>query len=59
MQNMRNILPALQKAKPVKLGTGGVEFAEVELPTQRRETRIVKDANADEIARELVDWIRG
>jgi electron transfer flavoprotein beta subunit len=59
MQNMRTIMPALQKAQAVKLGTGGVEFLEVELPTQRRETRIVKDAKTDEIARELVAWMRG
>ena len=59
MQNMRTIMPALQKAPAVKLGTGGVEFAEVELPTQRRDTRIVKDSNPDEIARELVTWLRG
>jgi electron transfer flavoprotein beta subunit len=29
----------------------------VELPAQRRETRIVKDLPVDEIAREIVDWI--
>jgi len=59
MQNMRTIMPALMKAPAVKLGTGGVEFAEVELPTQRRETRIVKDAKPEEIAQELVAWMRG
>ena len=58
MQNMRTIMPALQKAQAVKLGTGGVEFAAVELPTQRRETRIVKDATPDAIAGELVAWMR-
>lgn len=58
MQNMKTIMPALQKATPVKLGTGGVQFATVEVPTQRRETRVVKDANADEIAKELVAWMR-
>jgi electron transfer flavoprotein beta subunit len=31
----------------------------VTLPSQRRETRIVKDLPEDEIAREIVDWIRG
>lgn len=59
MQNMRTIMPALMKAPTVKLGTGGVEFAEVELPTQRRETRIVKDAKPEEIAQELVAWMKG
>jgi len=59
MQNMRNILPALQRAKPVKVGADGVSFASVTLPKQLRRTRVVKDATADEIAREIVAWIRG
>ncbi len=58
MQNMRTIMPALQKAPAVKVGTGGVEFAAVEVPTQRRETKVVKDLSADEIAKELVAWVR-
>lgn len=57
MANMRTIMPALQKAKPAKVGTGGVEFLAVELPKVQRETRIVKNMPADEIAREIVDWI--
>jgi electron transfer flavoprotein beta subunit len=59
MANMRGIMPALQKAKPAKVGAEGVKFASVELPKQKRETRIVKDASADEIAREIVAWIKG
>jgi len=59
MQNMRLILPALQKAKAVKVGAEGVKFHAVELPKQKRETRIVNDAPADEIAREIVAWITG
>jgi electron transfer flavoprotein beta subunit len=59
MQNMRFIMPALQKAKPAKAGFEGVTYAAVELPKQRRETRIVKDAPAEDIAREIVAWIRG
>ena len=58
MQNMRLIMPALQKAQPSPVGAGGVSFASVELPRQKRETRVVKDAPVDEIAREIVDWIR-
>jgi len=30
----------------------------VEVPSQRRETRIVKNASVDDIAREIADWIR-
>ncbi len=59
MANMRSILPALQRATPAKVGAGGVTFARVALPGQRRETRVVKDLTADEIAREIVAWIRG
>jgi electron transfer flavoprotein beta subunit len=59
MQNMRAIMPALQKAAAVKLGSGGVEFSSVEIPMSRRETRIVKDLSTDEMAREIVAWMRG
>ena len=59
MVNMRTIMPALQKARPVQVTAEGVTFHKVELPQQRRETRIVKDASVDEIAKEIADWIRG
>jgi electron transfer flavoprotein beta subunit len=50
-------MPALQRAKPAKIGAEGVTFANVALPKQRRETRIVRDRTPDEIAREIVAWI--
>src|SRR5512139_1023253 len=56
--NMRTIMPALQRAKPVTIGAGGVTFASVALPAQRRDTRIVKDLPVEEIAREIVNWVR-
>ena len=59
MQNMRFIMPALQKARPVKLSTEGITYTSVELPRERRDTRIVKDAPVEEIAREIADWIKG
>jgi electron transfer flavoprotein beta subunit len=34
-----------------------VTYVKVALPAQRRETRVVKDLSADEIAREIVGWI--
>ena len=58
MQNMRIIMPALQKAKPTQLAAGA-SFASVALPKQQRDTRIVKDMTADAIAKELVEWISG
>ena len=57
MTNMRAIMPALQKAKAVKIGAEGVSFASVALPKQQRDTRIVKDVPAGEIAKEIVTWI--
>ena len=59
MMNMRAIMPALQKAKAVKAAAQGVTFCSVALPKQRRETRIVKDMSTDDIAREIVEWIKG
>jgi electron transfer flavoprotein beta subunit len=58
MVNMRAVMPALQKARPVKLAGEGLTFKSVTLPRQLRETRVVKDATPDDIAREIVDWIR-
>ncbi len=57
MLNMRAVMPALQRAKPVKLSGDGLTFAGVSLPGQRRETRIVKDLPVNDIARDIVDWI--
>jgi len=58
MVNMRTVMPALQKAKPTKLAAEGLTFASVSLPKQLRETRIVKDKSPDDIAHEIVEWIR-
>ncbi|SNR90519.1 electron transfer flavoprotein beta subunit [Humidesulfovibrio mexicanus] len=58
MANMRLIMPALAKAAPAPLKGEGLTYASVEVPSQRRDTRIVKDASVDDIARELADWIR-
>jgi len=59
MQNMRMIMPALQKAQPAGLTAGAIEFRSAAAPSHQRETRVVKDLSADEIAKELVDWIKG
>jgi electron transfer flavoprotein beta subunit len=58
MANMRTVMPSLQKARPVKLAGEGLKFAGVALPKQLRETRIVKDAAPDDIANEIVEWIK-
>lgn len=58
MQNMRQAMPALQKAKPTKVGADGVRHLSVTLPRQLRQTRVVRDLPPEAIAREIVDWIR-
>ena len=58
MANMRALMPALQKAQPAAVPNTGLCYGSVSLPTQLRETRVVKDMPAGEIARELVAWMR-
>ena len=57
MANMRTIMPALQKAKPAKIGAEGITYHSVSLPKQARDTKVVKDLPPDQIAAEIVDWI--
>ena len=57
MANMRTLMPALQKAKAAAVPVAGA-FAGVAVPSQRRETRVVKDLSPDAIAQEIVEWIR-
>ncbi len=58
MANMRTIMPALQKAKAVALSADGLRYVSVGLPKQQRETRVEKNMTSDEIAAEIVEWIR-
>lgn len=57
MANMRTIMPALQKAKPGVLSQDGLRYVSVALPKQQRQTRIVKDLSAEQVAAELLEWI--
>jgi electron transfer flavoprotein beta subunit len=57
MANMRNLMPALQKAKPATLAPNGLRYHSASLPRQQRTTRVEKNMTPDEIARELVEWI--
>ncbi len=57
MANMRSLMPALQKARPVALAGNDLRYVAVTLPRQQRTTRVVKDMAPDEIAQELVAWI--
>jgi len=58
MLNMRQVMPALQKAKPTPLTGDGLLFASVVLPKQMRDTKVVKDKTVDEIAQEIVGWLK-
>ena len=57
MANMKTVMPALQRAKAAPVANAGLSFRTVALPKQQRQTRIVKDTPAEEIAREIVAWI--
>lgn len=58
MVNMRGIMPALQKARAVKLAGAGLSYAQVTLPRQQRETRIIKDWTAEQVAEDIVKWLQ-
>ncbi len=57
MANMRTVMPALQKAKPVQIASDGLKYVSVSLPKQQRETRIVKDMSPEDVAREIAEWV--
>jgi len=57
MANMRTVMPALQKAKPIALAESGLRYLSATLPGQQRQTRVVKDMGAEAIAQELAEWI--
>ena len=57
MANMRAMMPALQKARPAAL-TSAIRYSSVALPAVTRQTKIVKDVPAAEIAKELAEWMK-
>ena len=57
MANMRTVMPALQRAKSVPLGAGGLHFLSARPPQQQRQTRVVKDLSSEQIAQEIAEWI--
>ncbi|MBI9078975.1 MAG: electron transfer flavoprotein subunit beta [Pseudodesulfovibrio sp.] len=58
MQNMQKNMPALQRAQPADLSGSSLSFESVEVPQQRRETRVVKDVPVEEMAKEIVEWLK-
>jgi electron transfer flavoprotein beta subunit len=57
MANMRTVMPALQRAKSAPLPAGGLHFLSASPPKQQRQTRVVKDLSADQIAAEIAEWM--
>jgi electron transfer flavoprotein beta subunit len=57
MANMRALMPALQRAKAAALDSNTLRYISASLPKQQRETRVEKNMSADEIAREIVEWM--
>ena len=58
MQNMRTVMPAVQRAQAADIKNPALSVKKVEVPAQRRDTKIVKDMPAAEIAREIVEWLK-
>ncbi len=59
MVNMRMVMPALQRSKSFVPAQNGLRYDSVNPPRQQRQTRIVKDKSADEIAGEIAEWVVG
>lgn len=59
MMNMRGMMPALQRATPAPLPGDGLSYNGVGIPQQKRDTRVVKDVPVEDIAREIVEWLKG
>ena len=57
MANMRTVMPALQRAKSVPLPAGGLHFLSANPPKQQRQTRVVKDLSAEQVAQEIAEWM--
>ena len=57
MANMRTVMPALQRAKSAPLSAEGLHYVSASAPKQQRQTRVVKDLSAEQVAHELAEWI--
>jgi electron transfer flavoprotein beta subunit len=58
MANMRTVMPALQRARSATLAANGINYISAGLPKQQRETRVEKNLSAEDIARELLEWLQ-
>jgi electron transfer flavoprotein beta subunit len=55
---MRAVMPALMKAPVANIGVGGIAYEKTEVPSAKRDTVVKKNMSVDDIAKEIVDWIR-
>lgn len=58
MMNMRGIMPALMKAPAASVGTGGIVWQKAEVPASKRDTVVKKDMSIEDIANEIVEWVK-
>ena len=58
MMNMRGIMPALMKAPVANVGTGGIGWVKAEVPAAKRDTVVKKDMSVEDIAKEIVEWVK-
>ena len=58
MMNMRGIMPALMKAPAANVGTGGIAWQKAEVPASKRDTVVKKDMSVEDIAKEIVEWVK-
>lgn len=58
MMNMRGVMPALAKAPAANVGSGSIAYSKTEVPSAKRDTVVKKDMSADDIAAEIVAWLK-
>ncbi len=58
MQNMRTVMPAVQKAQSVEVTDSGIGYKSADVPVQKRDTKIVRDSSPQDIAKDIVKWLK-
>ncbi len=58
MMNMRGVMPALMKAPMANVGVGDIVWEKTEVPVSKRNTVVKKDMSVEDIAREIVEWVK-
>ena len=58
MMNMRGIMPALMKAPAANVGVGGIAWQKAEVPAAKRDTVVKKDMSVEDLAKEIVEWVK-